>query len=185
MFKVEKRFNALNLSKLINDHNIILYFNGRSEAGCRALGYRSIISNPNTPHGKDIINFEKGREWFRPIAASIMVEHFSTWFETDCIESPFMTDIFYAKEITLEKAPNIVHIDKTCRVQTVSKNHNPNFYNLLESFYNLTNMPMLVNTSFNLAGEPIVENPKDAINSFLDSNFNFLYFADIETLLYK
>lgn len=186
MFEVQNNVSLHEVAELISDHNIVLFFNGRSESGCRALGNRSVLSNPTTQHGKNIVNFEKGREWFRPLAASILEEETENWFITKNIKiSFFMTYVLFAKEHCKKKIPNALHVDDSCRIQTVSKEHNCIYYNLIYCFYKITNIPLLINTSFNLAGEPIVETPKDAITSFVKSSFPYLYFADTECLLKK
>lgn len=186
MFEIQNNVNLQQVAELIYDHNIVLFFNGRSEAGCRALGNRSVLSNPTTYYGKNIVNFEKGREWFRPLAASILEEETNNWFITKNLKiSPFMTYVLYAKDNCKNKIPNALHIDNSCRIQTVNKNQNFIYYNLIRCFYKITGIPLLINTSFNLAGEPIVETPKDAITSFVKSSFPYLYFADIECLLQK
>jgi carbamoyltransferase len=186
MIKRERYVDLVEVAKLIANHNIVLFFNGRSEAGCRALGNRSILSNPSTPYGKNIVNQEKGREWFRPLAASILEEETDEWFLTKgrkCL--PFMTHTLYAKTTSQNRIPNALHVDNSCRIQTVNKTQNPHYYKLIQEFFKLTNIPLLINTSFNLAGEPIVETPKDAIASFIKSPFPYLYFADTKCLLKK
>jgi carbamoyltransferase len=186
MLKVEQNIKLAHVAKLISHHRIVLFFNGRSEAGCRALGNRSIVSNPTTPNGKQIVNQEKGREWFRPLAASILEEELTNWFITNRSKTlPYMTHTLYARPEHQNKIPNALHVDNSCRIQTVNKNQNLNYYNLILDFYKLTNIPLLINTSFNLAGEPIVETPKDAIASFMKSAFHYLYFADHGLLLTK
>ena len=186
MYKVEKNVSLKAIANLLKYDKIVLFFNGRSEAGCRALGNRSVLSNPATPYGKQIVNFHKNREWFRPLAASILEEHVEQWFFTKNIKiSPFMTNIFFVKDCQKYKIPNALHVDGSCRLQTVNIHQNQNYYNLIQEFHTLTNIPLIVNTSFNLAGQPIVETPKDAIDVFVNSNLPYLYFADVKCLLKK
>ena len=97
-------------------------------------------------------------------------------------ESPFMMYAFDALPHTHDKIPAILHVDKTCRVQTVALKDNTNFYQLIDSFYQLTDVPILFNTSFNLAGEPLVETPEDAIECFECSDIDYLYFPEVQKL---
>ena len=172
------------IAELINDKNIVCMYQGRSEAGPRALGNRSILYNPADPNGKDFVNTVKNREWFRPFAGTIMKEHVHEWFDLRGMdETPFM---MYAVELQSEKIgelPAITHVDGTCRIQTVSKEQNENYYNLINEFYKLTDVPVLFNTSFNLGGEPLVETIDDAINTLRDSDLEYLYLPEIDTLI--
>lgn len=172
------------VAKLISERNIVAIFQGRSEAGPRALGNRSILYDPRDPKGKDHVNKVKGREWFRPFAGSMLHEHFEEWFETAGIEeTPFM---MYAIDFKLEKhgeVPAITHVDGTCRIQTVKREQNPVYYDLIDEFYKLTNVPIIFNTSFNLAGEPLVETLEDAINTLRNSEMQYLYLPEIGKLV--
>lgn len=172
------------VAQLIADRNIVAIFHGRSEAGPRALGNRSILYDPRDPKGKDHVNKVKGREWFRPFAGSMLHEHFEEWFETAGLEeTPFM---MYAMDFKLEKhgeVPAITHVDGTCRIQTVKREQNPIYYDLINEFYKLTNVPILFNTSFNLAGEPLVETLEDAIKTLRNSEMEYLYLPDIGKLV--
>ena len=168
------------VAKLIADRNIVALFQGRSEAGPRALGNRSILYDPTDPNGKDFVNKVKGREWFRPFAGSMLAEKFDEWFETYGLEeTPFM---MYAMDFKLEKhgeVPCITHVDGTCRIQTVTEEQNPIYYNLIEEFEKITGVPIVFNTSFNLAGEPLVESLQDAVMTVLRSDINYLYLPEI------
>lgn len=172
------------VAKLISEKNIVALFQGRSEAGPRALGNRSILYDPRDPNGKDHVNRVKGREWFRPFAGSMLANKFSEWFETHGLtESPFM---MYAMDFKLEKhgeVPAITHVDGTCRIQTVTLEQNENYYNLIHEFYELTGVPILFNTSFNLAGEPLVETLEDAIHTCRNSEIDYLYLPEIGKLI--
>lgn len=174
------------VAKLIADQNIVCLFNGAAEAGPRALGNRSILFDPRTKDGKDIVNKVKGREWFRPFAGSILKEHVHEWFDMAGMdESPFM---MYAVDVLPERigqVTSITHVDNTCRIQTVTKEQNEHYYNLIDSFKKLTGVPILFNTSFNLAGEPLVETFDDAIRTLLNSKMNYLYVPSKGILLKK
>lgn len=178
--------NITEVANLIKDGNIVGLFQGRAEGGPRALGNRSILFDPTNPDGKDIVNSVKKREWFRPFAGSILEEHAKEWFDMDRLEkSPFM---MYAVNVLDDKKdliPAVTHVDGTCRVQTVSKEENETFYNLIEAFYQLSGIPILFNTSFNLAGDPLAETVVDAIVTMFNSNLEYVYLADINKLLIK
>ena len=150
------------VGKAIADGNIVGWFNGKSESGNRALGNRSILADPRNPKIKDIINRTiKHREDFRPFAPAVMEEHYKTYFQTNQ-PSPYMSRIVPVKS---DKIPGVTHIDKTARIQTVNANPNEKFYRVIEGFYKSTDIPMVLNTSFNCR-EPIVETPEQAINTF-------------------
>lgn len=180
-----KSVKAADVAKLIADKNIVALFQGRSEAGPRALGNRSILYDPTDPKGKDFVNTVKGREWFRPFAGSMLQENFEEWFETRGLkESPYM---MYAMNFKTEKhgeVPAITHVDGTCRIQTVTKEQNPNYHALIKEFDKITGVPILFNTSFNLAGQPLVETLQDAIETVKNSDINYLYLPDIGKLVH-
>ena len=157
----------------ISENLVIGWFKGRMEWGPRALGNRSILANPMNKNIKDILNIKiKLREKFRPFAPAILFEQKEKYFEIN-YHSPFMLNVVKAKEISKIKIPAVVHVDNTCRVQTVKQNENKHFYNLINEFYKITNVPVLVNTSFN-ENEPIVQNPEEALNCFLRTKMDFL-----------
>jgi carbamoyltransferase len=172
------------VAKLIADKNIVALFQGRSEAGHRALGNRSILYDPRDINGKDHVNIVKQREWYRPFAASVMLEHAHDWFDMAGLkESPFM---MFAVDVIKDKQdliPCVTHVDGTCRIQTVTEKQNLNFYNLINAFYELTGIPMLFNTSFNLAGEVIVETEEEAIDVIQRSKIEYLYLPEKQTLI--
>lgn len=158
-------------ARLIADGCIIGWFQGRMEVGPRALGNRSILADPRRKEIKDKVNARiKFRESFRPFAPSVMEEYAQTLFNS-CQHSPYMMFTFPVKNNTI---PAVTHTDGTARVQTVSKRDNPRYYNLLYSFYNLTGCPAILNTSFNVMGEPMVCTPKDAIDTFKKSGLDYL-----------
>lgn len=141
---------------------IVGWYQGKSESGNRALGNRSILADPRNHDIKNIINSKiKLREDFRPFAPSVLDEHYQSYFKTNQ-SSPFMSRIM---PVTSDAIPGVTHVDGTARIQTVTKEFNERYYNLISAFYNLTGIPMLLNTSFNCQ-EPIVETPLDAINTF-------------------
>jgi|TARA_R100000027_G_scaffold64587_1_gene58204 carbamoyltransferase len=172
------------IAKLVSNKNIVAVFQGRSEGGPRALGNRSLLYDPRDTSGKDYMNGIKGREWFRPLAASVMKEHADEWFHMLGLEeSPFMTYSFQVKEEKRDKIPSVVHVDGTCRIQTVSEEDNYHYYHIIKAFYELTGVPMVLNTSFNLAGEPIVETATDALKTVKNSTIQYLYFPELEWLV--
>lgn len=154
--------------------SIICWWQGRSEFGPRALGNRSILADPRNKDMKDILNSRvKFREGFRPFSPSILKEHSSEYFTLDT-ESPYMLLAPYVKHEKAEIVPAITHVDNTARVQTVDREINERYYDLIKAFQRLTGTPMLLNTSFNVAGEPIVETPEDAIQCFLSTDIDIL-----------
>tara|TARA_R110000824_G_scaffold113066_1_gene262618 strand:+ start:1092 stop:1616 length:525 start_codon:yes stop_codon:yes gene_type:complete len=160
----------------ILQQEIVAIFQDSSEYGPRALGNRSLLFDPRNKNGKNIVNKIKRREWFRPFAGTVLLEHANDWFEMGTIkESPYMSFAMPVKEKKKPIIPSITHVDGTCRIQTVTKKQNTNFYDLIELFYNKTNVPILLNTSFNLAGEALVETKKDALDTLEKSDINYLY----------
>lgn len=172
------------IAKFLSENKIVALYQGSSEGGPRALGNRSILYNPADPNGKDHVNIVKGREWFRPFAGSMLQEHFSEWFETYGLEeSPYMMYAMDFKQDKKDLLPAITHVDGTCRIQTVTKEQNKNYYDIIEEFYKLSGIPIIFNTSFNLAGEPLVETVEDAIRTLKDSKIDYLYFADVNKVV--
>tara|TARA_B100000795_G_scaffold257542_1_gene230869 strand:- start:2685 stop:4388 length:1704 start_codon:yes stop_codon:yes gene_type:complete len=157
---------------------IIGWFQGSLEFGDRALGNRSILADPRNKLMKDKINkFIKYRENFRPFAPAILEEKAKEYFE-NCQESFFMEKTLFIKPIKKKLIPSVTHVDGSGRLQTVSKNSNPSFYNLIKSFYKKTGIPVLLNTSFNVQGEPIVCSVEDAIKNFYLSGLDELYIGN-------
>ena len=145
------------------------------EWGPRALGNRSILADPSNRYIVDLINDKiKNREKFRPFAPSVLKEHMNKYFYINS-DSEFMLFLFNAKRITKEKAPAIVHVDGTSRVQSVDKKKNYLYWNLINEFYRLKGVPILLNTSLNVRGEPIVNSPNDALKLFSSTNLDVLY----------
>lgn len=165
---------------LLRDGRMIGWFDGRSEIGPRALGQRSILCDPRRASHKEILNRRvKKREAFRPFAPVILLEAAAEWFETNgaAPESPFMLRVFKFKPEKREIVPAVVHVDGTGRVQTVTA-ANGRFYELVRRFYEKTEVPILLNTSFNVTGEPIVETPGDAIACLLRTGLDCCVFED-------
>lgn len=157
---------------------IIAWFQGRSECGPRALGNRSILADSRNKDMKDILNRRiKFREAFRPFAPSVLYENQQEYFNLD-IPSPYMLMVADVLEDKRDVIPAVVHIDNTARVQSVMKEMNPVYYMLIETFYRKTGVPVVLNTSFNVNKEPIIESPKDAISCFLSTDLDELYLED-------
>ena len=158
------------VGEAIANGKIVGWFNGRSESGNRALGNRSILADPRNPAIKDIINHTiKMREDFRPFAPAVMEDHYKEYFDTNQ-PSPYMSRIMPVKS---DKIPGVTHVDGTARIQTVNRKQNEKFYEVIEGFYQVTGIPMVLNTSFNCK-EPIVETPEDAINTFDKTKMNMV-----------
>ncbi len=172
-YKYEKA-DYKKIAQEIADGKIVGWFQGKSESGNRALGNRSILADPRNPDIKDIINHTiKMREDFRPFAPAVLEEHYKEYFDTR-LPSPYMSRICKVKS---DKVPGITHVDNTARIQTVNKEFNKKFYNIINEFYKITGIPMLLNTSFNCR-EPIVESPKHAINTFKRTELDILVIND-------
>jgi carbamoyltransferase len=167
------------VAKILADGKVVGWFQGRSEFGPRALGNRSILADPRKAEMKDILNSRvKHRQPFRPFAPIVLLERANEIFEGDH-DSPYM---LLAKNVYpewREKIPAIVHVDGTARVQTVSRESNERLYDLLKKFEKLTGVPVLINTSFNVKGEPIVEKPRDAMECFLTTGIDCLSMHDL------
>jgi carbamoyltransferase len=158
----------------ISNKKVIGWFQDSMEWGPRALGNRSILSDPRNPNIKEDLNVKiKKRETFRPFAPSILLEEAQNWFEGFHQEEPFMSSVLKFREEKAKLVPAVVHVDGTGRLQTVSKKSNLRFYNLIKSFFSQTGIPMLLNTSFN-ENEPIVFKPEHALNCFLRTKMDIL-----------
>ena len=169
---------------LITNKNIVALFQGRSESGPRALGNRSILYDPRDPDGKDHVNSVKHREFFRPFAGSILKEHVHEWFDLRGMdETPHMMYAVNCQPGVEEKIPSIIHVDNTCRIQTVTQEQNENYYNLINKFYEKTECPIIFNTSFNLGGEPLVETLDDAVRTLYYSEIQYLYLPEYGKLI--
>ena len=170
----EERADYKKVAQEIADGKIIGWFQGKSESGNRALGNRSILADPRNPDIKNIINHTiKMREDFRPFAPAVLEEHYKDYFDTNS-PSPYMSRICKVKT---DKVPGITHVDGTARIQTVNRNFNKKFYDLINEFYKITGIPMLLNTSFNCQ-EPIVETPHHAFRTFEKTKLDLLVIND-------
>ena len=166
-------------AKVLAAEKVVGWFQGRSEFGPRALGNRSILADPRNPAMKDVLNARvKFRQAFRPFAPIVLAERASEIFDGD-EESPFMLLAKRVKPEWKDRIPAIVHVDGTARVQTVRREQNERLYRLLEEFEKLTGVPVLLNTSFNIKGEPIVEAPADAMKCFLSTGIDYLALHDM------
>lgn len=166
---------------LLCDGKIIGWFDGRSELGPRALGQRSILCDPRRPDAKEVLNSRvKMREAFRPFAPVVLYEEAEDWFKLDGTngESPFMLRVCKFKENKMQSVPAVVHVDGTGRLQTVTRENNGRFYELVRKFYAKTGVPIVLNTSFNVMGQPIVETPQDAISCLLRTGLDCCVFED-------
>ncbi len=165
---------ATRIAGLVAEGNIVAWFSGGSEYGPRALGNRSIVCDPRLPDMKDILNIRvKHREQWRPFAASVLLEYMPEWFDIN-VESPFMLLAAQVREEKRKEVPSIVHIDGTCRLQSLTKEENGGYFDLVSAFNDLTGVPLILNTSFNLGGDPIVETPRDALDSFMRTDIDYL-----------
>jgi carbamoyltransferase len=166
-------------AKLLAEGHVFGWFQDRSEYGPRALGNRSILADPRKPEIKDKLNSRvKFRQAFRPFAPIVLAERAPEIFEGDD-ESPFMLRAKKVVPAWRDKIAGIVHVDGTARVQTVREDTNPKLYRLLKEFEARTGVPVLVNTSFNIKGEPIVETPADAVNCFMNTGIDYLALHDM------
>ncbi len=173
------------VAQLISEGNCIAIAQGRSESGPRALGNRSILFDPRDKDGKDKVNKIKKREYFRPFAATVLHENSQQWFDMDSLdESPYMT---YAVDVLPDKSktiPAVTHVNNTCRIQTLKQEQNKNYYELINEFYKLTDVPMVLNTSFNLAGDTMVETIEDALKTLRLSELEYLYLPETKKLIH-
>ena len=160
--------------KLLHQGFILCNFQGRMEIGPRALGNRSILADPTKSSMKDKINAEvKHREAYRPFAPSVVAERVSEFFDID-VEAPFMLKVCPVKEDKKSDLPAITHVDGSARVQTVRKEINERYHKIISEFGKLSGVPVVLNSSFNVMGEPIVESPYDAVRCFFSTGLDFL-----------
>ena len=176
------------------DGKVVGFFQGRMEFGPRALGARSILGDPRSTETQSVMNLKiKYRESFRPFAPTVLREHVHEFFELDA-DSPYMLQVAPIKEerqipmsedqqnlfgieklnIPRSDIPAVTHVDYSARVQTVQREDNPRYYDLIKAFQSLTGYPVVVNTSFNVRGEPIVQSPEDAYRCFMRTEMDFL-----------
>lgn len=180
---VGKKATINKLVEMLNSGKSLAIFEGNPEAGPRALGHRSILFDARNSNAKEIVNKIKKREWYRPFAGVILESEFENYFETlGMFNSPYMTINFDAKQSAKDLVPGIIHVDGTCRIQTVN---NGFLYELINAFYKKTGCPMLLNTSFNLAGEALVQTKDDALNTLKNSELDAIYFVEEKRLVLK
>ena len=202
-----KKFSDLDLIKEVaaqlNNQKTIGWFQGRMEFGPRALGGRSILADPRSEKMQKVLNLKvKFRESFRPFAPSVLREEVKNWFDLDC-DSPYMLlvsevkkslqipmndnqkNLFGIDKLNIKRSniPAVTHVDYTARVQTVHEETNKRYYDLIKEFNNLTSCPVLVNTSFNIRGEPIVNTIEDAFKCFMGTDLDLLVCENF--ILYK
>ena len=169
---------------MIREKNIVAVWQGKSENGPRALGNRSLLFDPTFEDGKDHVNRVKRREYFRPFAGTILLEHAHDWFDMKGMEqSPHMMYAMDCKEGVAEKIPSIIHVDGTCRIQTVTREQNKNYYDIIKEFFDQTGVPIIFNTSFNLGGEPLVETLDDAVRTLYNSEIEYLYLPEFGKII--
>jgi carbamoyltransferase len=160
-------------AKLLAESNVVGWFQGRMEFGPRALGGRSILADPRDPNMRDTLNMKiKFREGFRPFAPSVLADKAKDWFEIDC-DSPYMLLVAQVRE-GKRIIPSVTHVDNSARLQTVTRAENPLYYDLISEFEKRTGVPIVINTSFNVRGEPIVCTPHDAYLCFMRTNMDQL-----------
>lgn len=179
---VESSDHIAAAADILVDGKILGWFQGRSELGPRALGQRSILCDPRRPDGKEVLNSRvKHREAFRPFAPVVLLEKVRDWFQLDGInpESAHMLRICLFKEEKKALVPAVVHEDGTGRFQTVTKEANGPFYDLIKEFDKRTGVPIVLNTSFNIMGMPIVETPQDALMCFLSTGIDYCVIEDV------
>jgi len=170
--KLETRDLIAKTAKLIADWNIVGWYQGKMEWGPRALGCRSILADPRKAEMKDILNEKiKHREAFRPFAPSVLEEHVSEYFDIDRT-SPYMLMVAPIKKP--QDIPAVTHVDGTGRLQTVHKNANPMYYDLINEFYKITKVPVIINTSMNVMGEPIVNTPNEAYQMIVKTDMDYI-----------
>lgn len=166
------------VSLKLSENKIVAWFQNRSEFGPRALGARSILMHPGPKENKEVLNSRvKHREYWRPFAGIILDEHLADYFDNS-FESPYMLYSLKVKEDKVDSLGAITHIDNTCRIQTINHAMNPQTTNLIRKFEQKTGIPVLLNTSFNDNGEPIVESPFDAVTSFFKMDIDLLAIGD-------
>lgn len=170
--------------ELMTSKNIVAMFQGRSENGPRALGNRSLMFDPTFVDGKDFVNEIKHREYFRPFAGSILEDDVHEWFDLRGMpNSPHMMYAVNCQPGVEHKIPAIIHVDGTCRIQTVNREENPHYYDVIKAFKEKTGVPIIFNTSFNLGGEPLVETLDDALWTLSKTGIDYLYLPEYNKLI--
>lgn len=168
------------VARLLSQQAVVGFFQGRMEIGPRALGNRSLLTDPRNPRAREILNQKvKHREYFRPFAPSVLHEEAKQWFhiQKDTTAAEFMLMAYPIRDELRDQVPAVLHVDGTSRIQTVRRETNPRYHKLISAFFRLTGVPMVLNTSFN-DSEPIVCTPADAIDTFLKTDIDFLAIGD-------
>ncbi len=161
-------------ARLLDEGAVVGWFHGRMEIGPRALGNRSILADPRRADMKDRINHKiKKRESYRPFAPVVLEEKMGDWFESD-VPSPHMLQVVAVREDRRDQIPAVTHVDGTARLQTVRRQENPAYYGIVEAFEKRTGVPVLLNTSFNWAGQPMVHTASEAARTFVESGMDWL-----------
>ncbi|QGA68536.1 carbamoyltransferase [Sulfolobus sp. E11-6] len=174
--KAEYVGNDMNpIADLIAKGEIVTFYQGRAELGPRALGHRSILADPTRKEYWRLVNDIKGREWWRPLAPSLLLEDASEYFRDPTKHEFMILMLRYKDEEVCKRVPVTCHVDSTARPQTVTGEEDKNWYNVIKAFKDLRGEGLVMNTSFNLAGEPLVETPQDAIRSFAVGGFDAMY----------
>ena len=173
-------YPSLEAARFLEQDKIIGWFQGRSEYGPRALGHRSILGNPKSSEIKERINKSiKFREEFRPFAPSVIEECTNEYFDLGILQaSPHMTVAVNVHQHKASEIPGVTHVNNTARVQTVSSASDPNYHALISEFGRLAGTPVVLNTSFNVRGQPIVETPLDALGTFASCGLDALFLGN-------
>jgi carbamoyltransferase len=154
------------VAEILAGNGVVAWFDGRSEYGPRALGQRSLLANPADPHNQERLNAVKGREQFRPLAPMVLTDRAAEIFSGGPVPSPHMLFVHEVHSGWRDRIPAVVHVDGTARIQTVDDQTLPRVAALLRAFEARTGLPVLLNTSLNTAGRPIVDDPRDALELF-------------------
>jgi carbamoyltransferase len=154
------------VAQVLSDDGVVAWFQGRSEFGPRALGHRSLLAHPGRAENLERLNDIKGREQFRPVAPMVLLERAKDLFEGGPVPSPFMLFTHRVREEWLDRIPAVVHVDGTARIQTIDATESPLVHRCISAFERLTGLPVVVNTSLNTAGRPMVDDPRDALECF-------------------
>ena len=163
------------VAKLVAEENVVGFYHGRMEFGPRALGARSILADPRNPKMKDILNEKiKHREQFRPFAPAVRVEKAGEYFNIGCTDAPYMLLVGEVRPDKRKVIPAVTHADNTARPQTVRREVNPRYYDIIAEFEKLTGVPVIINTSFNVRGEPIVLTPYEAYRCFATTDMDYI-----------
>ena len=181
----QKHYNGIDrVVDLLEQQKVVAIFQGKCEAGPRALGNRSLLYDPRDPDASKKVNKIKGREWWRPFAGSVMQEYADEWFEMLTLkESPYMMYSIPVKKEKRDLIPGVIHVDGTSRIQTVTQKQNYYYYRLIKRFYERTGIPVLFNTSFNLAGEVICYTVEDALDILKRSDIDYLYLPERDEVI--